>query len=349
MSPDHLAVETLAAIFTAGFLLCTAIIALLLRGDLAWRLATDLPNDRSLHSTPIPRAGGWGIVPAVLAVAFAFGAADGLLAALATVLFLVSYADDRIGLPIYVRLPTHVAAAAAWLAFGPIHLPLVTCVLAAFAIAWIINLFNFMDGADGLAGGMAFFAFLAYAAAAFAGGAMPLVIWSLAIAGAAAGFLIFNFNPARVFLGDAGSVTLGFLAGAFGIWGWAGGLWPAWFPFLVSAPFFLDATATILRRMIGREAFWRPHREHFYQRLIRSGWTHRRTALWEYCAMAASSGLAVAMLHWSTLSQYLGLAAAGAAYLALACAINRRWAKFESRAADRPGRNPGRADAAGRA
>jgi UDP-N-acetylmuramyl pentapeptide phosphotransferase/UDP-N-acetylglucosamine-1-phosphate transferase len=250
-------------------------------------------------------------------------------------------------MPIYVRLPVHAAAAAVWLAYGPAGLPLVTSMLAGFAIVWVTNLFNFMDGADGLAGGMALFAFSAYAAAAFAGGAMPLAIWSLAIAGAAAGFLLFNFNPARVFLGDAGSVTLGFFAGAFGIWGWAAALWPAWFPFLVSAPFFLDATATILRRILGREAFWRAHREHYYQRLIRSGWSHRRTALCEYAVMAASAVLAVAMLHWSAPVQYSALATVAAGYFALAWAVNRRWERFQSNCSnvDRLDPDPGAARA----
>jgi UDP-N-acetylmuramyl pentapeptide phosphotransferase/UDP-N-acetylglucosamine-1-phosphate transferase len=258
-----------------------------------------------------------------------FGFSDLLLAALATVLFVVSYIDDRRGLPISVRLPIHTLAAAAWLAFGPIALPLGVAALAVFAIVWITNLFNFMDGADGLAGGMAVFAFSVYGAVAAASGVMPLALWSIAFAGASAGFLLLNFPPARVFLGDAGSVTLGFFAGVFGIWGWAIDAWPVWFPFLVSAPFFLDATFTLLRRMLRGGAFWRAHREHYYQRLIRSGWSHRRTAACEYIVMAASAGLAVTMLGWSPVAQYIGLAAAGACYVGMAFAIDRRWLRFQ--------------------
>jgi UDP-N-acetylmuramyl pentapeptide phosphotransferase/UDP-N-acetylglucosamine-1-phosphate transferase len=277
---------------------------------------------------PIPRIGGWGLVPGAVVAGALFAQPDPLLIGLSAVLFVVSYADDRLGLPILLRLSCHAAAAILWLTLGPVSLPLMVSVMAAFAMVWITNLFNFMDGADGLAGGMALFAFGAYAAVAAWAGVTPLALWSLAIAGASAGFLLFNFSPARVFLGDAGSVTIGFFAGAFGIWGWAAGAWPVWFPFLVAAPFFLDATATVLRRMIGGERFWRAHREHYYQRLIRSGWNHRRTAVCEYVLMAASAGLAIAMLGWSPQMQYAGLAAAAVVYVALAYAVDRKWASF---------------------
>jgi UDP-N-acetylmuramyl pentapeptide phosphotransferase/UDP-N-acetylglucosamine-1-phosphate transferase len=318
-----------AATFLLSFGFCVVVISFLLRTKLAWRIATDVPNSRSLHSVPVPRIGGWGVVPAALIAGAAFAGPDPLVIGLTVVLFAVSYVDDRVGLPILLRLSTHAAAAACWLVSGPVHLPIAVGLMAAFAMLWITNLFNFMDGADGLAAGMALFAFGAYAYVAALCGMAPLALWSVALAGAAAGFLLFNFSPARVFLGDGGSITVGFLAGAFGIWGWAAGAWPVWFPFLVSAPFFLDATATILRRMISGERFWRAHREHYYQRLIRSGWTHRRTALCEYALMAASAGLAVAMLGWSARAQYLGLGAAAVVYVALAYAVDRRWIAFQ--------------------
>ena len=326
----------MATVFFVALAVSAGAIQFMLASKLAWRIATDIPNARSLHDKPIPRVGGWGVIPAAVAAAFFAGAGDWLLAGLAAVLFVVSYADDRMGLPIVVRLPAHLIAAAVWLAFGPIDLSPGVAALAAFAIVWVLNLFNFMDGADGLAGGMALFAFSAYALVASAFGETSLAVWSLAIAGAAAGFLLFNFNPAKVFLGDAGSVTVGFLAGTFGIWGWAAGAWPFWFPFLVSAPFFLDATVTILKRIARREPFWRAHREHYYQRLIRSGWSHRRTALAEYVLMALSGGLAVVMLDWSTQAQWLGLGAAVLVYVAIGYAVDRRWSAFDAPRGDVP-------------
>jgi UDP-N-acetylmuramyl pentapeptide phosphotransferase/UDP-N-acetylglucosamine-1-phosphate transferase len=318
-----------AATFFLSLGLCVVVISFLLRTKLAWRIATDVPNNRSLHTVPVPRIGGWGVVPAALIAGAAFAGPDPVVIGLTLILFAVSYVDDRVGLPILLRLSTHAAAAACWLASGPVHLPIAVGLMAAFAMLWITNLFNFMDGADGLAGGMALFAFGAYAYVSALGGVAPLALWSMALAGAAAGFLLFNFSPARVFLGDGGSITVGFLAGAFGIWGWAAGAWPVWFPFLVSAPFFLDATATILRRMLGGEPFWRAHREHYYQRLIRSGWSHRRTAICEYVLMAASAGFAVLILDWSPAAQYAGLAGVAAVYVALAWAVDRRWAAFQ--------------------
>ena len=320
----------MAGVILSGFLVCVAIIALLLRSKLAWRIATDVPNGRSLHQRPIPRIGGWGLVPAAIITSLAFTAPHWYLAAISAAVFAISYFDDRVSLPIYIRLPAHVAAAAAWLALGPVSLPIGIAAMAAFAIAWVTNFFNFMDGADGLAGGMAVIGFSAYAAVASWHGVAPLAVWSLALAAASAGFLLFNFPPARIFLGDAGSVTVGFLAGAFGIWGWAAGAWPVWFPFLVAAPFFLDATATILRRMFSGKKFWQAHREHYYQRLIRSGWSHRRTAFAEYGLMAASAGFAVLMLQWSPHAQYGGLAIAAMIYAAIGWAVDRRWAAFQN-------------------
>jgi UDP-N-acetylmuramyl pentapeptide phosphotransferase/UDP-N-acetylglucosamine-1-phosphate transferase len=185
----------------------------------------------------------------------------------------VSFLDDVHSLPIAVRLPAHVAAAfAAVLAFAmprPGHLVgLGRAALAVIAIAWMANLYNFMDGADGLAGGMALIGFAVLAIAAAQSGFTPLALAALATSSAAAGFLPFNFPPARVFLGDAGSVPLGFLAGALGAWGAVLGAWPAWFPMLVFSPFIVDASVTLLRRLLAGERVWIAHRAHAYQRLV---------------------------------------------------------------------------------
>ena len=119
---------------------------------------------------------------------------------------------------------------------------------------------------------------------------------NLCIAASAAAFLIANFHPARIFLGDAGSVPLGFLAAALGILGWEGGDWAWWFPLLVFSPFIADASATLARRLYTRERVWRPHRDHYYQRLVRLGWGHRRTALAEYVLMLACGAAGIAAL-----------------------------------------------------
>ena len=321
----------LAGAFVTAFAAAAGLIGLLLATNAAGRIATDLPNERSLHARPVPRVGGWGVVPAAIATAIVFGAADAVLIGILAALFVISYVDDRHGLPSLVRFASHIVAAAVWLTQGPVELPPVLAILAGFCLVWIVNLFNFMDGSDGLAGGMAIFAFATFGAVAAAAGVAPLAVWSIAFAGAVSGFLFFNLDPALVFLGDAGSISLGFLAGVFGIWGWAEGAWPLWFPFLVAAPFFFDATVTLLRRVVRGEPFWRAHREHYYQRLIRMGWTHERTALCEYVLMASVSGLAIWMLSWPAFAQTIGLLCAALGFATLAYAIDRRWAAFLAR------------------
>jgi len=98
--------------------------------------------------------------------------------------------------------------------------------------------------------------------------------------------LIFNYPPARVFLGDAGSVPLGYLAAALGISGAFMEIWPWWFPPLVFSPFAVDASVTLIKRLMHGERVWEAHRDHYYQRLIRSGWSHRKVAQSQYVLMA---------------------------------------------------------------
>jgi UDP-N-acetylmuramyl pentapeptide phosphotransferase/UDP-N-acetylglucosamine-1-phosphate transferase len=196
---------------------------------------------------------------------------------------------------------------------------------AALAFAWMANLYNFMDGSDGLAGGMALIGFSFYGAAAWLAGSTEFALVNFSIAAAAAAFLVFNFHPARIFLGDAGSVPLGFLAAALGLTGWLQRDWTWWFPVLVFSPFIVDASATLARRLLQREKVWQAHRDHYYQRLVQLGWGHRKTALAEYALMAASGGLALAALTLTAGLQAVALAAAAGAYLLIMVSIERAW------------------------
>lgn len=289
------------------------------------RLPMDRPNERSLHQVPVPRSGGLAVVAGVLAACLPGWPLHAVLAGCVLVLAALSFADDWRGMPIVLRFGVHATAAGVfvWLALPALPLPWQAA--TAFLVAWSINLYNFMDGSDGLAGGMAVAGFGTFAAAFAFAGDLPLASLSLAIALAAAVFLKANFHPARIFLGDAGSVPLGFLAGALGAAGVANGRFPAWFPFVVFAPFFVDATVTLLRRMLRGERFWRAHREHYYQRLVQMGWGHRRTALAEYALMAASSAAALAALRLPATGQVLLLGAWAAGLLAAMAAVDRRW------------------------
>lgn len=289
---------------TAFPLLATAIgLGYLRRSRVAASFA-DVPNERSLHGEPVPRVGGIVLVASAVTASAAFAdRPTGILLAGTAFLAIVSLADDHESLPIQVRLPAHCAAAiVAVLAIGAppgAHSAAlaVECVVAALAIIWITNAFNFMDGADGLAGGMAAFGFAALAAAAGMAGAQPVAVACAAVAAASVGFLFHNFPPAKAFLGDAGSVPLGFLAGAMGWLGVAASIWPAWFPLLAFAPFLVDATATLLARIARGERFWIAHRSHAYQRLVLAGWSHRRLALAAYALMAITQCAALAALH----------------------------------------------------
>lgn len=319
------------AIAICAALFCAAILAALLKTGLAWRLATDIPNDRSLHTRPTPRIGGWGIVPAVVVAILLLAPSLWLIAAGVAFLAAVSQIDDRRGLPARVRFAAHFAAVVALVVVYPAPVPWWCLAGLAFLMLWLVNLYNFMDGSDGLAGGMAFFGFGGYAVAALSGPApMSALGWACAaVAGAAAGFLLFNFHPARIFLGDAGSIPTGFLAGALGYWGWRGGAWPIWFPALVFSPFIGDASVTLIRRLLRGERFWQAHREHYYQRMVRMGMGHAVTAVTWYLVMFIGIIIALWALGRSPALQF-GIVAGWAVVLVLmGAAIDVRWRSFQ--------------------
>jgi UDP-N-acetylmuramyl pentapeptide phosphotransferase/UDP-N-acetylglucosamine-1-phosphate transferase len=312
---------------------CAAILLALLSSGLAWRLATDIPNDRSLHTRPTPRVGGWGIVPVVVILIWLVAPALWLPALAAALLAALSQIDDRRGLPARVRFGGHAAAVAALVAVYPANVPWWALAAMSVLLVWLVNLYNFMDGSDGLAGGMALFGFGGYAIAAFVS-PHPDPALSLAgaiVAGAAAGFLLFNFHPARIFLGDAGSIPLGFLAGALGYWGWREGVWPVWFPAVSFAPFIGDASATLLKRLLRGEKFWQAHREHYYQRLVQSGFGHASTARVWYLFMAAGIMLAISALQFEILYQWLVVVAWTVVLVVAGLCIDRHWRRHVSR------------------
>jgi UDP-N-acetylmuramyl pentapeptide phosphotransferase/UDP-N-acetylglucosamine-1-phosphate transferase len=325
------ATEVLPAALVA-FAVTLATLVALLRSRWATRVL-DRPNQRSLHTTAVPRLGGLAIAAGVAAAAAlawdrlpgALQAALGLAAALAA----MSWVDDVRGLPAAPRLAGHLAAAAglAWaLGVPPGWLP-----VAALAIAWSANLYNFMDGADGLAGGMAATGFGAMAAGLALAGDGTVAALAAALAAAALAFLMRNAPPAAVFLGDSGSIPLGFLAAAIGAWGWRSGAWGPAFPLLAFLPFWLDASATLAMRTLRGEKPWQAHREHFYQKAVRSGLGHRGVALRGWALMAACACGALATTGRPPAVQALILAVALAACALLAVAIERRHRRTERR------------------
>jgi UDP-N-acetylmuramyl pentapeptide phosphotransferase/UDP-N-acetylglucosamine-1-phosphate transferase len=135
---------------------------------------------------------------------------------------------------------------------------------------------------------------------------------------------VFNLRG-RIFMGDGGSVPLGFLAASLGLEGWRRGLWPVWFCPLVFAPFLVDATVTLMRRAMRGEKFWLAHREHYYQRLVRSGWTHLRLACAESALMLACGGAALAARAGDTHARIAAFATIAAIFLGAMLMIDQRW------------------------
>jgi len=287
----------------------------------------DAPNARSLHQCPTPRTGGLAIIAGIAAgwgvLIWRSGVPEWLptVAFAAALVAIVSFLDDLFDLSPVLRLPAHLLAAAIVVAGGT--LPLSGVIAGVLALGWMLNLYNFMDGMDGFAGGMSMIGFLALAWAGWQAGDAFFAVATGVVAGACAGFLFFNFPPARIFMGDVGSATLGLLAGALSWQGWRMGLFPWWFPILVFSPFVVDATVTLFRRIFRGERIWQAHRSHYYQRLVLAGWSHRKTVLAEYLLMSASAASAMILLllpSWRLpgLSMWMIL------YVLLALSVDRR-------------------------
>lgn len=310
--------------------LVSALVLAWLLGGGRERMAIDLPNERSLHTRPIPRSGGLAVMAGTLCTLLLIDLPERwvLLPALA-VLVAISLLDDFHNLSAALRLAIHglVAATFAFLLL-PERLGLPFAVLAVPVMVWMTNLFNFMDGSDGLAGGMAAIGFGTLAAAAAVAGDEPMAAFCVAIVAASLVFLRVNWHPARIFMGDGGSVPLGFAAAVLGLIGIARNIWPAWLPVLAFSMFIFDATVTLLRRALRGERIWQAHRTHYYQRMVRMGLGHAHTAKLCYVAMAGS-GLS-ALLVMALFPRFGGglLAAWLVIYAVAARQIDLRWQRF---------------------
>jgi glycosyltransferase WbpL len=278
----------------------------------------DVPNERSSHSAPTPRGGGLAIVLAAsggFTALWATGLIDARLwCALAVggaAVAAIGFRDDRRPVAPGVRLALHLAAAAGALAVlgglpplavgaRVVDLGLVGDALGVLAIAWTLNLFNFMDGIDGIAATEAVFVAVAIVVLAAAGGTalgdltgVPAA--ALVFAAASAGFLIWNWPPARIFLGDVGSGYLGFVIAVLAIA--HGRSMPAapWLWLALGAAFFADASATLARRLARGARPHQPHRTHAYQRLARHWRGHRPVTV---RLLALNAALSLPLAAW---------------------------------------------------
>ena len=257
----------------------------------------DRPNDRSAHRVPTPRGGGLAIVASFLSIMLGLGITGWVDKSLCSAVLvggglvaLLGFIDDRRTLAARWRFAGH-AAAVAWMLYlaGPLppvpffglalNLGPATVLLVGIYTVWSINLLNFMDGIDGIAGLQAVTVAL--------GGSLiwwlvqPDADWQvpLLFAACVGGFLFWNFPPARIFMGDAGSGFLGFVLALFSVWSarTAPHLFWAWF--ILGGCFMVDATTTLVRRVARGERFHEAHRNHAYQYAARRLGSHKTVTL----------------------------------------------------------------------
>jgi Fuc2NAc and GlcNAc transferase len=271
----------------------SALITWLVRRYAVRNAVLDHPNDRSSHVDPTPRGGGLAIIATSLLVLIAGVAANRVsmhhalaLAPGIALLGLVGWRDDHESVGAAVRLLAHLAAAIGALAvlrgmpalrigITTLHLGSLGSILAAVGIVWSINLFNFMDGIDGLAGSQAVIILGAAATLFHLRGDDSLAIIAAGFAASAAGFLSWNWPPAKIFMGDVGSGALGFMIAVLAIGGERDGSVPL-IAFGILGGFFLaDSTVTLLRRVRRGEQPMKAHRSHAYQRLTRAWGSHQ--------------------------------------------------------------------------
>jgi UDP-N-acetylmuramyl pentapeptide phosphotransferase/UDP-N-acetylglucosamine-1-phosphate transferase len=276
-----------------GSALFTWLFAFPLASELRRRQLLDRPNERSSHTVATPRGGGIAIM---LVITLLLGLVSVLernivssaLLLCALLLAAISFIDDVKDLPPSIRLFVQCLAAGIFLAsiafYKGLSIADINPSVLALGIAsalWLVgytNAFNFMDGINGIAAGQAFITGVGTAligASALSSWSNPIVLAPLITAGAALGFLPHNFPHAKMFMGDVGSAPVGFLLASF-----TGAIvLIAGFSFLVPllllhTNYILDTAITLLRRIIRGEQFYKPHKEHFYQRLVRSGKSH---------------------------------------------------------------------------
>jgi Fuc2NAc and GlcNAc transferase len=289
-----------AAIAALATVAASALLVLALRSYARGRRLLDRPNERSAHSVPTPRLGGVGVMAAFLAGAVAWSIArrlDGALVVIAGagVMAVLGVVDDLRPLSARWRFAVQALAAAVvvWVRREALTggaasvLPLPAWILGPLAVMWIVwmtNLFNFMDGIDGLAAGQAILASLGLAAGMAAAGSADTAFLLLLLAAATGGFLLFNFPPASIFMGDVGSTAIGFFLACVPFLPSTRPL-PVEAVWIAAGLFVLDATTTLVRRVRDGESWYEAHRSHWYQRPLNHGVPHRSITLWAYSGM----------------------------------------------------------------
>jgi Fuc2NAc and GlcNAc transferase len=252
----------------------------------------DVPNQRSSHRRPTPRGGGVGFVVSFIGflITLILWSTENRTVALALIgglpIAIVGWLDDRYTLSAALRFAVH-GLMAAWalywlgglpqLNLGLWQLPLgiFGYALGWLGIVWLINLYNFMDGIDGLAAGEAVLVALAAGIMLIVTGAVQLGLICLMLAAAVGGFLVWNWPPAKIFMGDVGSGMLGYTFAVFALYSENQGALPLIGWLILLSVFVVDATATLIARVLRGEKWTKPHNTHAYQLAVKRGYSHR--------------------------------------------------------------------------
>lgn len=259
------------------------------------RTILDLPNERSSHLNPTPRGGGIAIALIWFSAITFFYLSHQIDSSLFFALLcglpvsIIGFADDIFSISPKVRLIVHVVSGSLALlfigginsidlGFSQVFIPVLFSILAVIGIVWFTNLFNFLDGIDGYISVEVMFI---CTASYLLFGIVPPVLLATIIAG----FLVWNWQPARLFMGDGGSTLLGFTIGVFAIYYQKTGASSVIIWLMLSSLFWFDATFTLFRRWRNHENLSKAHKNHAYQRLVRSGFSHQKTVI---CSLLAN-------------------------------------------------------------
>lgn len=299
------------------------------KGFISWSLSRksflDIPNERSSHTKPVPRGGGVVFVTICLTSVLIYGLALELkflryFSIGGIVVVAISWLDDLLSLPVWLRFSAHLITALMTIyllgywdfvyipLLGEVHVGQPGVVLTVLWIAWIINAFNFIDGIDGLASMLAIIAGLGWLAVGFILGSETLVFLSSVIIVCVLGFLVHNWPPAKVFMGDVGSTFLGYCFAVIPLMVSELVLRPSedfrlkpgsfWFVFAIFClfPLIFDTVFTLIRRAIRKEKVWKAHRSHLYQRLVGGGLSHRKVTVLYSVLSFLTTGSAVSVV-----------------------------------------------------
>jgi len=296
--------------------------------------AVDIPKDaRRMHTKPMPRFGGMAIFIGAMAAIIVFMGNDprviGILIG-GICVYALGVVDDLKGMPAKVKLLGQIGCASIVFSFGiriqfitnhfgDGHSYLVGVTSFIITIIWIVgimNTVNLIDGLDGLAAGVAAIASLSICYTAYIHGMYEVTLAMLAIAGGALGFLPYNFHPAKIFMGDSGSLFLGFMLAAFSIMGPVKGatIVATIVPVLVLGIPIFDTAFAILRRLINRRPIMEADKGHLHHRMMAVGLGQRRTVLMIY-GISAVMGIAAVLYSRDLFVETLGLIVAASTFI----------------------------------